>query len=82
MWKEMSVPKGVPADLVGQRFGLWNVLRKADDYPYGSVRWVCVCVCGITTDVPTGNLVSGKSKGCRSCGAYRGHDKRRARAKS
>lgn len=76
------MPRGVAADLVGVRFGSWTVVRKLDDYPEGSVTWHCVCDCGNTGDVTTSNLVGNKSKGCRACGARRGHVKRRVRAEN
>lgn len=73
------MPKGVPADLVGERFGSWTVLRKLDVYPYGQVKWACICDCGRTAEITTSNLVGRKSTGCRACGARIGHATRRAR---
>jgi hypothetical protein len=70
------MPKGVPVDLVGQRFGAWTVLRKLDDYPEGTVKWHCICDCGNTADVATNNLRSGRSTRCRSCGNTRDNSSR------
>ncbi len=61
------MPRGVPAQLTGQRFGRWTVQSRAENYRSGQVRWHCLCDCGHQTSVSTTNLVGGKSKGCRSC---------------
>jgi hypothetical protein len=56
-----------PLDLVGQLFGRWKVLQKAED---DDRKWVCICSCESKTvrSVYTGSLVSGLST---SCGCYR-----------
>lgn len=55
-------------DLMGQTFGNWTVLeripRKPGDF---GVMWLCRCVCGNERAVPSANLCSGHSKGCRDC---------------
>lgn len=76
--------KGKPAQLAGQRFGFWKVLRKADTYKSGSVHWVCQCTfegCGAIHEILTGNLTQGKSTCCRSCGAKQGQRSRYRKAK-
>lgn len=70
------MPKGTPADLVGQRFGEWTVLGREGTVAEGIVMWLCVCSCGNTASVQTGNLTSGKSTRCRSCGNRKGYNKR------
>ena len=67
----------IDRDLVGQRFGRWLVLSRADDvYKYGRRHkmWHCKCDCGVERDVTENSLVQGKST---SCGCYR---KERAQA--
>lgn len=60
-------------DLTGQRFGRLVVANRAENYvtPNGAKfsRWNCVCDCGRTVPVVSGDLRSGKTK---SCGCY--HD--------
>lgn len=65
------MPKGIPVNLVGQRFGSWIVLSRDGATAMNQVLWVCRCDCGNTGSVPTGNLTSGKSKRCRTCGNKR-----------
>ena len=48
-------------DLVGVRFGLLQVVRKAQAQP---VLWLCVCDCGSNSVVSTGRLRSGNTKSC------------------
>jgi hypothetical protein len=49
---------------VGQQYGRWTVLQKADHR-----HWLCRCSCGTEKCVYEMNLKLGKSK---SCGCYRG----------
>lgn len=72
------MPKGYPAQLAGQRFGSWSVIGRLEELRGNKVMWQCVCDCGTPGTVSTGNLTLGKSTACRSCGAVRGHAKRRA----
>lgn len=62
------MPRGVPLDLSGQRFGQWTVERKLKTRDaYGQVRWSCWCDCGNWSAVVTTNLRSGRSTRCRDC---------------
>lgn len=65
------MPRGVPAQLTGQRFGRWTVESRTQDNKPGRVQWNCRCDCGHRAQVSTGNLTGGKSQGCRSCGNSR-----------
>lgn len=70
------MPKGVPLDLVGQRFGLWTVLEREALTSRGQVLWKCQCECGSVKGVQSGNLRSGQSTRCRSCGNRGGYNSR------
>ena len=61
-------------DLTGQRFGLLTVIRAADEKtPRGERVWMCVCDCGNTSQVRTGDLRSGNTKSC-GCRIRKKHD--------
>lgn len=70
----MSKPKGCDyrLDLIGQRFGKWEVLAKHPKRSKsGWVLWECKCSgCGSTHLVGTGNLRSGATTQCQAC-AYK-----------
>ncbi|KAA6303121.1 MAG: hypothetical protein EZS26_000724 [Candidatus Ordinivivax streblomastigis] len=51
-------------DLTGQRFNLLVVLEKTDKRIGGSIVWKCICDCGNTTEVTSGNLHSGHTNSC------------------
>ncbi|MEO3446711.1 hypothetical protein ABG862_02840 [Bacteroides xylanisolvens] len=56
-------------DLTGQKFGLLTVLKKTDKRICGGcIVWECLCECGNTTEVSSGNLYSGHTI---SCGCYK-----------
>lgn len=59
------MPKGVYADLVGQRFGRLLVTARAAHQLGHPRKWLCLCDCGRITTTGTGNLTSG---GTQSCG--------------
>ena len=56
-------------DLTGQDFGLWHVLKRAENSKGGHAMWLCQCMgCGETIKPVDGtNLRSGSSKGCEKC---------------
>jgi len=55
-------------DLVGNRYGRWIVLKKADVRRKNNGEivgyWVCRCDCGAVKEVNTHHLLSGNSKSC------------------
>ena len=51
-------------DLTGQRFGIWLVIKKAENDKHGASRWLCRCECGEERIVLGKNLRKGESKGC------------------
>lgn len=51
-------------DLTGQRFAKLTVIKRAENYKHGIVAWECLCDCGNTTVVRSGNLKSGAVKSC------------------
>ena len=62
-------------DLRGRRFGRWRVLRPAKPEKY-SLRWHCICSCGVRRSVRAADLSSAQS---RSCGCLKSEAGRRAR---
>lgn len=73
------MPRGIPDNLVGAKYGAWTVLSRTEHRQCGHVMWNCRCDCGAERTVSTGNLKSGASKGCRSCGARKGRRTLKAR---
>lgn len=55
-------------NLTGQRFGKLVVIKESENIGKNST-WLCKCDCGITKNILSYNLTSGKSK---SCGCVRG----------
>ena len=51
-------------DLTGLKFGFLTVLEKTEKRVGGSVIWKCICDCGNTTEVSSGNLHSEHTKSC------------------
>lgn len=70
------MPKGVPLDLIGQRFESWLVLRRAGVNSNAQVLWLCRCECGREREVLTSNLRAGRSRRCRSCSNSRAYSSR------
>lgn len=52
-----------PTDHTGKNFGSWTVLKYI-----GRQYWECRCKCGAEQEIYSGNLTSGKTTQCRSCG--------------
>lgn len=52
------------ADLVGQKFGMLEVLSRAPDRKSGQPMWECKCDCGNTVVVWAGNLRQGQTSSC------------------
>jgi hypothetical protein len=56
-------------DLTGQSFGCLTVIRKLPaPTRHGNYRWECVCSCGVTTTVTSGDL---RTRHTKSCGCLR-----------
>lgn len=51
-------------DITGKNYGLLSVLKKSDKRSGGSVVWECICSCGNTTFVSSGNLNTGHTTSC------------------
>lgn len=64
------------ADLTGQRFGKWTVLREVE-HPENTreSRWLCQCVCTKKSRVYISDLRSGRSRSCISCALKARHKK-------
>jgi len=54
-------------DLIGMKFGRWNVLRRGPNDHQHHTRYYCKCMCGNELLVDACNLVKGTSKGCIKC---------------
>jgi len=52
------------ADITGQTFGRWTVLREVPHEPRGKRRWLCRCTCGLEAEVRIDHLRSGTSASC------------------
>lgn len=50
--------------LIGKRFGMLTVREQLPSDKSGNRRWLCVCDCGNTSAVTTGNLRSGHTRSC------------------
>jgi hypothetical protein len=51
-------------DLSGRRFGKLLVEKRAPEKRGTNVIWVCVCDCGKTKNISSGDLLRGHSKSC------------------
>jgi len=51
-------------NLTGQRFGRLLVMKPTEERKNGYVMWECLCDCGNTVSVRTGNLTSGNTLSC------------------
>lgn len=51
--------------MIGKLFGKLTVLEEAGRTNTGKKKWKCVCECGNTTFVPTGDLNSGHTTSCK-----------------
>lgn len=60
--------KAVLIDHLGQRFGRLTVTQRAENGYGKKAQWLCVCDCGASLVVASGNLRSGNT---RSCGCLR-----------
>lgn len=57
-------------DLTGQRFGKWQVIRRATKEEFQGKKgtyWICRCDCGSTLPVLGDSLRQGKSTKCVKC---------------
>lgn len=61
------MPKGIPSDLVGSRFGKLTVTSRAGR-ANNTVLWLCRCDCGQSKTIRADNLRAGYYK---SCGCWR-----------
>lgn len=51
-------------DLTGERFGKLVAVKPTNDRRHGEIVWECLCDCGNTTYVSSGNLNSGNTQSC------------------
>jgi len=59
-------------DLTGETFCELVVMKQNGKTKNGECKWLCLCSCGNSTTVTTGNLVRGGAKGgTKSCGCKR-----------
>lgn len=55
-------------DIIGQRFGMLTVIKRAGTNQYRKALWKCKCDCGKTTVVSSTDLVTGNTKSCGCLG--------------
>lgn len=60
-------------DLVGERFGRWTVIAKAEKGKRGEIYWECACDCGEKRIVRAALLRAGKSQSCGCFSKERRH---------
>jgi hypothetical protein len=53
-----------PNDLIGMKFGLLTVLKRAGSTSSGNAKWRCRCECGKCTIVIGAQLKNGNTKSC------------------
>jgi len=74
--------------IIGKKFGKWTVLRE-ENHPYDKPKerrktilmCYCRCECGLEKYIHKTNLLTGKSKGCLSCGSSFANRKNRINSK-
>lgn len=54
-------------ELIGRKFGQWEVLSRAENGAGKNTRWNCRCACGNESPVHAGHLLGGKSTKCETC---------------
>lgn len=60
--------KGIRSNLLDQTFGEWTVIGLGKKTKIGLIFWRCRCSCGKISEITSGNLTSGGSTRCHSCG--------------
>lgn len=58
-------------DIVGQKFGEWEVLSFSSYTKKEGHLYLCKCSCGKERSIPRNNLIRGKTNTCRSCSTRR-----------
>lgn len=53
-------------EMIGKKFGKWIVLHPCG-ISFKSVKYMCVCICGIQKEIHGPHLRSGKTNMCRTC---------------
>ncbi len=52
------------ADMVGKRYGFLTVIRYAESYKNGAIRWLCLCDCGKEKIIQGQSLRNGTTFSC------------------
>lgn len=55
-------------NLIGMRFGRWNVISRSYNNKHGKAVWLCCCDCGNESLVVGSSLLNGRSTGCKNHG--------------
>lgn len=63
-YRKDNASKTFTKDLTGKIFSELTVVGPTDKRKNGAIVWECLCSCGKTTYVQTGNLTSGHTKSC------------------
>ena len=61
---------GRAKNIIGNRYGHWTVIERAENSKDGKTRWLCRCDCGTIRSVDNGHLKSGASTNC-GCEAFK-----------
>src|SRR5438445_111104 len=51
-------------DLLGKKFGFWEILNRDPNSKTGQSIWICKCICGTEKSVHSSLLRNGRSKSC------------------
>lgn len=54
-------------DIVGKKFGEWNVISFVEYTKKKGHIYFCKCKCGVEKEIPRNNLIADKTKSCREC---------------
>lgn len=57
----------IRTDIVGKKFGKWDVLEFKSYTKKEGHLYTCKCICGKITEIPRNNLIREKTLGCHSC---------------
>ncbi len=52
------------ANITGQTFGRWRVIRHDGQMPDGKPAWLCECACGAKRRITASRLICGRAKAC------------------
>jgi hypothetical protein len=64
-WRLVRPGRGRKAAyLAGKKFGRWNVIEKLPARGAQHAIWSVICECGVRREIPSDDLLLGRSKSC------------------